>query len=58
MGHWFVDTAGIGSIIVMVVGISVLVAYFRMLRWIQTTPRPVLVKTPAAEESQPGGAKE
>jgi hypothetical protein len=38
MTHWFFDTAGIGSIIVFVVAISVLVAYVRMLRWIQTAP--------------------
>jgi hypothetical protein len=39
MGYWFVDTAGIGSIIVLSVGFSVLVAYVTMLRWIQTAPR-------------------
>ena len=38
MVHWFFDTPGIGSIIVFVVGFSVLIAYVRMLRWIQTTP--------------------
>lgn len=35
---WFLDTAGIGSIVVFVVGISVFLIYLRMLRWIQTTP--------------------
>jgi hypothetical protein len=35
---WFLDTAGIGSIIVFVVAISVFLIYVRMLRWIQTTP--------------------
>ena len=38
MVHWFFDTPTIGSVIVFVVAISVFVAYFRMLRWIQTTP--------------------
>jgi len=38
MVNWFFDTAGIGSIIVAVVALSVFIAYFRMLRWIQTTP--------------------
>jgi hypothetical protein len=39
MGYWFVNTPGIGSLIVFGVGLSVLVAYIRMLRWIQTAPR-------------------
>ncbi|MEW6400541.1 MAG: hypothetical protein AB1649_02010, partial [Chloroflexota bacterium] len=38
MAHWFFDTPSIGSIIVFVVAISVFIAYFRMLRWIQTAP--------------------
>lgn len=38
MTYWFFNTPGIGSIIVFVVGISVFIAYVRMLRWIQTTP--------------------
>jgi hypothetical protein len=38
MGLWIIDTAGIGSIIVFVVGLSTLGAYFYMLRWIQTAP--------------------
>jgi hypothetical protein len=38
MAHWFFDTPTIGSIIVFIVGISVFIAYVRMLRWIQTTP--------------------
>jgi hypothetical protein len=38
MTFWFFDTAGIGSIIVIGVGLSVLMAYIRMMRWIQTTP--------------------
>jgi hypothetical protein len=46
MAHWFFDTPGIGSIIVFVVGISVLVAYVRMFRWIQTSPPD---KTPGPE---------
>lgn len=50
MVHWFFDTAGIGSIIVFVVAISVFIAYFRMLRWIQTTPPPP-AEEPAGEET-------
>jgi hypothetical protein len=38
MTFWFVDTAGIGSIIVFTVGLSVMAAYLSMLRWIQTAP--------------------
>lgn len=38
MAFWFVDTAGIGSIIVLTVGLSVLTAYLYVLRWIQTAP--------------------
>ena len=45
MAYWLMDTAGIGSIIVVVVGLSVFVAYVYMLRWIQTTPRdPISVE--------------
>lgn len=38
MGHWLMDTAGIGSIIVLVIGFSVLAAYIYTLRWIQAAP--------------------
>lgn len=38
MGHWILDTAGVGSIIVWGVGLAVLAAYLYMLRWIQTVP--------------------
>jgi hypothetical protein len=38
MGYWFVNTAGIGSIIVVVVGLSVLLAYAAMLRWVLSAP--------------------
>ena len=41
MGHWLVDTAGIGSIIVLGVGFLVLAAYIYILRWIQRAPREV-----------------
>ena len=41
MGHWLVDTAGIGSIIVLSVGVLVLAADVYMLRWIQRSPREV-----------------
>lgn len=39
MGHWLVDTAGIGSLVVLGVGFSVLIAYLTILRWIQSAPR-------------------
>ena len=38
MAFWFVDTAGIGSLVVLTVGLSVLAAYLFVLRWIQTAP--------------------
>jgi hypothetical protein len=41
MGHWLVDTAGIGSIVVLSVGFLVLAAYIYMLRWIQRSPHDV-----------------
>ncbi len=51
MGYWLVDTAGVGSIIVFVVGLSALAAYAYMLRWIQTAPRdPAPAETPAEDE--------
>ena len=38
MGHWLMDTAGIGSIIVLGVGLFVAFAYVYMLRWILGAP--------------------
>lgn len=55
MVHWFFDTAGIGSLIVFAVAISVLIAYIRMLRWIQTAPPPPAEK-PAEPEVSEGKA--
>jgi hypothetical protein len=60
MGHWLMDTAGIGSIIVLIVGFSVLAAYVFMLRWIQTAaPDPASVGVGTQEEdieaAEPGG---
>ena len=49
MGQWFLNTAGIGSIIVFTVGLSVFCAYVYLLRWIQTAP-----PDPAAETGQSG----
>jgi hypothetical protein len=40
MISWFFDTAGIGSLVVFAVAISVFIAYFNMVRWIQKTPPP------------------
>lgn len=62
MGHWLMDTAGIGSIIVLAVGFSILVAYVYVLRWIQAAPPdPVLVEAEAGDEeafaAQVGGDK-
>jgi alpha-galactosidase/6-phospho-beta-glucosidase family protein len=39
MAHWIIDTAGVGGIIVGLVAIPVLIAYFRMVRWIAAAPR-------------------
>ncbi len=38
MGHWIIDTAGIGSLIVVAVAVGVFGAYVRMLRWIWAAP--------------------
>ena len=46
MGHWIIDTAGIGSLIAGLVAVAVLLAYGSMMRWILTSPRPV---KPAAQ---------
>ncbi|MBI4788838.1 MAG: hypothetical protein HY782_17535 [Chloroflexi bacterium] len=35
MGYWLINTAGIGGLLVVAVGLAVLVAYARMLRWIR-----------------------
>jgi hypothetical protein len=40
MAHWIIDTAGVGGIIVGLVAVPVLIAYFRMVRWIAAAPRP------------------
>lgn len=47
MGHWILDTAGIGGIIVGLVAIPVLLAYIGMVRWIAHAP---------GGASEPGGA--
>ena len=38
MAFWFLDTAGIGSLVVLTVGLSVFAAYVYVLRWIHTAP--------------------
>ena len=55
MGHWLMDTSGIGSIVVLGVGFCVLGAYIFMLRWIQgAPPDPVSVQVgPQGEENIP-----
>jgi len=60
MGHWLIDTSGIGSIVVLGVGFCVLVAYILMLRWIQAAPPdPVPVEVGSQDEEniavEPGG---
>jgi hypothetical protein len=62
MAYWLVDTAGIGSIVVFTVGLSVLVAYIFMVRWIQTAPPdPAPIRTEEPETnpspSEAGGEK-
>ncbi len=39
MGHWLIDTAGVGSVIALVVALVVLAAYARVLQWIRSAPR-------------------
>jgi len=48
MAFWFLDTAGIGSLVVLTVGLSVFAAYVYVLRWIQTAPPD---PTPASVEA-------
>jgi hypothetical protein len=58
MGYWFVNTAGVGAIVVLSVGLSVFIAYIYMLRWIHTAPRDPL---PARDEeimAREAGGKE
>lgn len=58
LGHWLIDTAGVGSVIVVVVGLGFLAAYVYMLRWIRQVPaeQPVVVEvTPEAEEVRAEG---
>ncbi|MGE5251895.1 MAG: hypothetical protein ACM3QS_16950 [Bacteroidota bacterium] len=50
MAHWFFDTAGIGSLVVFIVGISILVAYIRMLNWIHRAPREGAGRDPGTEK--------
>lgn len=63
MGHWFMDTPGIGSIIVLAVGFSILAAYIYMLRWIQAAPpdHPISMATDLQDEeamvAEAGGEK-
>jgi hypothetical protein len=38
MGYWIINTAGIGAIIVGIIGASVFAAYVLLLRWIVTAP--------------------
>ncbi len=54
MGYWLVNTAGVGSIIVFVVGLSAFAAYATMLRWIQTAPRDPAPLEPPAEDGAGG----
>jgi hypothetical protein len=57
MGHWLMDTAGIGSIIVLAVGFSVLAAYVYMLRWIQIAPRDLAPAETDPQDEEATAAK-
>ncbi len=39
MGHWIIDTASVGSLIVALVAGPALLAYGLLLRWIARAPR-------------------
>jgi hypothetical protein len=52
MGYWFVNTAGVGAIVVLTVGLSVFIAYVYMLRWIHTAPRDPLPAEAAVEDEE------
>ena len=58
IGYWLADTAGVGSIFVLVVGVTVFISYVAMLRWVQTAPpvQPVTAAKPAEGEEAAGGA--
>jgi hypothetical protein len=57
MGHWLMDTPGVGSIIVLGVGACVLAAYIAMLRWIKGAP-PESVPIEASAQDEDGTATE
>jgi hypothetical protein len=58
MGYWFVNTAGVGALVVLIVGLSVFVAYIYMLRWIHTAPRdPLPAEAVAEDEESPAGGR-
>lgn len=57
MGHWLMDTPGIGSIVVLGVGFCVLIAYIFMLRWIQGAA-PELIPVEASAQDEDGTATE
>ncbi len=39
MAHWFLDTAGIGALVVVCTAGPVLLAYIGLVRWIASAPR-------------------
>ena len=57
MGHWLMDTPGIGSIVVLSVGFCVLIAYIFMLRWIQWAP-PESIPVEASAQDEDSTATE
>ena len=50
MAFWFLDTPGIGALIVITVALSVLFTYVRMVRWIASAPRDGGVETGSEEQ--------
>jgi hypothetical protein len=57
MGYWFVNTAGVGAMVVLTVGLSVFIAYVYMLRWIHAAPRePLPAEAVANDEENPAAS--
>lgn len=53
MGHWLIDTAGVGAMIAILVGASVAATYLAVLRWIKIAPPDHAQNDP----SEPGGGE-
>jgi hypothetical protein len=53
LAHWFIDTASIGGLMVIVVAGLVLTAYVGMVRWIASAPRDGSLPAEDSAEKRP-----